>query len=123
MNSVDKILEQTQFKETIDGVEFTLRLITAEMAAMVIGNKTLGMVSGGTAKDIPQDEIMETVEGYLTACMVSPKMGYTDPETDTISVDDLGTFAGKILSVVFERSGFERVGNSNGSSEDTEEGT
>jgi hypothetical protein len=125
MNSVDKILEQTQYDVTIFGVPFKLRLITAEMAAQVIGNKTLGLVGGGASpENMPVDEIMDTVSGYLGMCMVSPRFGETsDPETDTISLLDLSKFAGEILSDVFKRSGFERVGNSNGSSEDTEEGT
>jgi len=126
MNTVEKILERTQFTEEIDGVEFTLRLITAEVAARVLGAKALGLVkaSGGVPKELSEDAIMSTVTKYLEACMVSPKIGeVSDPETDTISMDDLGEFAGKILMIVFRKSGFEGVGNFNGSSEDTGEGT
>jgi hypothetical protein len=124
MNSVEQILEKTQFSAVIDGVEFTLRLITAEVATMVIGSKVLGLVGPEIKTDeIADVDTLRMIEGYLGACMVSPKLGdASDPEKDTITVEDLGQYAGKILTIVFERSGFERVGNSDISSEDTEEG-
>ena len=125
MNSVEQILKVTQFTEVIDGVEFTLRLITAEIAARVIGSKTLGLLGPESkSEDVIPGDALKLIEGYLQACMISPQLGETsDPEADTITLDDLGLFAGKILTVVFEKSGFERLGKSEGFSEDTEEKT
>lgn len=125
MSIVGKIVDKTQFTEEIDGLPFILRLITAEQAAVVIGNKMLGLMRAGTtSKDLPQEETIRITKGYLKACMVSPKFDETtDAESDQICLDDLGEYANKVLSIVFERSGFDQLGKSNGSSEDTEGGS
>ena len=124
MSSVDKILDRTQFTEEIDGIGFVLRLITAQVAAQVINNRVLGLVASGKTPDAEMEpkRIAELTAGYLTACMVSPKIGeVSDPETDTIAITDLGDYGEKILTIVFERSGFESLGNSSNSSGDTGE--
>lgn len=125
MNTVEQILERTQFTEKIDGVEFTLRLITAEIAARVIGSKTLGLLGPESKPETATAaDVVKLTEGYLTACMVSPKLGAaSDPESDTVSLDDLGEFATKIMNIVFEKSGFGNVENLEAPSEDTGEGT
>jgi len=49
MSVVQQIIDQTQFEETIDGLNFKLRLVTAEAAASVLGNKVLGLMRAGTS--------------------------------------------------------------------------
>lgn len=125
MSIVGKILAETQFTETIDDLPFVLRIVTAEMAASVIGNKTLGLMRAGTgSKELPKEETLRITKGYLDICMVSPKFGSeSSAETDTISFDDLGSLPDKILTAVFKKSGFESLGKSNDSCEDTEAGS
>lgn len=122
MSVVDQIIEKTQFTETIDGLEFRLRLITAEIAARVIGNKVLGLMRAGTSsREVPKAEVERITREYLELCMVSPKLGtVSSPGNDVISLEDLGLYGEKILLVVFERSGFEGLGNLASSSEATE---
>jgi len=122
MNVVDQIIDKTQFTEEIDGLEFKLRIITAETAARVIGNKTLGLMrAGSTTGKMSEGETARISKGYLQQCMVSPKLAdVSDPESDAICVEDLGDFAEKILMIVFKRSGFETLGNVKSSSEVTE---
>lgn len=123
MSIVEQILAKSQFVETIDGLEFRLRVVTAETSARVIGNKVLGMMRSGKAqRDMPQKETDRIARGYLSACMVSPALGdVSSVEDDTISLEDLGTYAGKILAAVFEKSGFDELENLGESSEGTEE--
>jgi len=121
MNVVEQIIDKTQFTEVIDDLDFRLRIVTAETAAKVIGNKTLGLMrAGGESKELPPQETARICQGYLEFCMVSPKLGQvSDPEKDTICLEDLGKYAEKILMAIFKRSGFETLGNSAGSSEAT----
>lgn len=125
MSELSKILEQVHFTETIDGVEFVLRKVSAEMSLTILGIKTLGIVRGAQSeKDIDDDTasgiMSEVMPKYLKAAMVSPKLGdVTNVEADTITVEDLGPFASKIFMVLFERSGYANLGNFPASSEDT----
>ena len=125
MSIVEKIIDETQFVEEIDGLDFVLRKVTAETAATVIGNKVLGMMRGGASSgELPKEETLRITKGYLEVCMVSPKFGEeSNAKTDTISFNDLGSFPNKILMAVFRESGFEGLGKNNGSSEDTEAGS
>jgi hypothetical protein len=122
MSVVDQIIDRAQFVEVIDGLEFKLRIITAESATRVIGNKTLGLAKDSSrSNEITDAETIRITKGYLELCMVSPKLGTeSSPEADVVCFEDLGVFADKILLLVFKRSGFETLGNSRSSSEDTQ---
>lgn len=125
LSAVEKILSLSHFEEVIDGVPFILRKITGNLAVEVIGNKTLGLVRGGQVKDgadLPENEVIVFMEKYLTACMVSPKVAKeSNPDTDEISLNDLGEYGPKILQAIFVKSGFGELGNSEASSGDTGE--
>ena len=126
MSIVGQIVSEIQFTEDIKGLPFVLRKISAETAFTVIGSKTLGLLRSGKApaKEIASEESIRITVGYLTACMVSPRLGpKTEVEKDTVSLEDLGEFSSLILSAVFKRSGFEELGKSKVSSEDTKEET
>jgi len=125
MSALDQILSKTNFTHDIDGVEFVLRTISAEVSLGIIGTKTLGIIRGSQSKgEMSQEDtiavLREMMPKYLKAAMVNPRLGdATNIETDTISMDDLGPFAMKVFSVVFERSGYGKLENFPNSSEVT----
>jgi len=112
MNAVETILNKNHFSITVDGVEFVVRKITPQMALSVVGVKAVGIVRGAASPGGPDAEtsrkfILEVMPKYLKAAMVNPALGdVTDVVTDTITIDDLGSFAVPLFNEIFEASGY-----------------
>lgn len=126
MSATNDILKRVHFVETIDGVDFTLRRISAGAGLRIIGKKALGIVrgAGGAEKELTEADhlelISEMMPKYLKAAMVSPKLGdTTDADNDTISLDDLGEYAIPVFNAVVKGSGFGEARNFTASPEDT----
>ncbi len=124
---VQRILDRSQFVEEIDGAPFTLRKITAEMSLSIMGKRSLGLIRGAGAKGrLPEDEAVELANDlmpkFLKLGMVIPKLGdVTDPENEVICLEDLGGLARKVFDILFERSGYGKLGNFRGSFEEQTE--
>jgi len=104
MSNVNSILDKNRRTLTVNGTEYVIRIPGAMQFLRALGAGALnisdpdGASGGATGAEVRQLEIAEAV---LRLVMVSPKLGdVTDPESDTISLDDLGPDADVLLAEV-----------------------
>lgn len=116
MSAVEQILAKSRVTLTVDGVPFEVRRITAPVAIKVLGSKAFGLVRGAMTdakREATEEEKLKLIHLYLTECMVSPRVGESsDPEADTISLDDLGNMAFDLFNELMAASDWkEQVGD------------
>ncbi|RLA17025.1 MAG: hypothetical protein DRQ62_15400 [Gammaproteobacteria bacterium] len=97
MSTLDQLMERNRVTVTVDGMDFLCHRPSAVLAIEAFGAGCLMVVNEGTPEQsvaFDPDKVgdqYEVMRKYLTAAMISPRLGKADNfEDDTISWRSLG---------------------------------